>query len=254
MMPRLAGEGYLERISPEMPPAVRLKVEFEHYEFTHVDIAAVLCRLWKLPDALTRPICLHHSPAKPVCAQVGGEESQSLLHAIAYFAGSLPLTPENRSDQSAGDSGFVQLAERLFGMTAEQMQQVFREAAMDFKATRDMFSHIVDRSLSIESILDQANGFLNEAVEDLVEEAIELEHAIGRVLRFEAGGMTLEMERQSHSLVTVYINDSSGKRLLSEEINPTDQDEQEIKSLLLLEDANEDEVSEVIAGLRRLAA
>jgi len=56
------------------------------------------------------------------------------------------------------------------------------------------------------------------------------------------------------SLVTVYINDSAGKRLLSEEINPAIQDEQEIRQLLLLDQASETELREVFDGLKRLAA
>jgi len=255
MMQKLAGEEYLELVTPQMPPALRLKMEFEHFEFTHIDVAAVLCRLWKLPEVLTRPICLHHSPAKPVRQFEGVYDQNSLLHAIAYFVGSLPLAPETEdAPDTAIDAGFTELADRLFGMTDEQMLQTFAEAAEDFSATKDMFSHIVDRTLSVESILQRANGFLSDAVEELVGESIQFEQSMGRVLRFEAGGLTLEMERHVKSLVTVYINDAAGKRLLSEEINPTLQDESEIRGLLLLDEATDDEVSQVLAGLRRLAA
>ena len=58
----------------------------------------------------------------------------------------------------------------------------------------------------------------------------------------------------SDQLVTVYINDAAGKRLLSEEINLTLQDEGEIRQLLLLDEASDEELRNVFDGLRRLAA
>lgn len=255
MMPRLAGDEYTDIVTPEMPPALRLKNEFEHFEFTHVDVAAVLCRLWRFPSVLAKPICLHHSPARPVEELEGQYDGPSLIHAIAYFAGSLPLAPEN-SDHPAGiaESGFAKLAEHLFGMNAADMEQTLFESAQDFTATRDMFSHIVDRTMTVEAILQKANHYLGDAVEDLCEESMESERLLGRVLRFEAGGLQLEMERAVDHLVTVYINDAAGKRLLSEEINPALQDEGEIRQLLLLDEASDEELHEVFEGLRRLAA
>lgn len=255
MMPQLAGDEYTNLITADLPPALRLKMEFEHFEFTHVDVAAVLCRIWKLPPLLARPICLHHSPATSVEPVHRGYDQTGLLHAIAYFAGSLPLAPEHRSEPNDIEAaGFAELAEKLFGMSVEDMQDTLRAASQDFLATRDMFSHVVDRSMTVDAILQQANHYLGDAVEELVEESIENERALGRILRFEAGGMTLEMERQIDNLVTVYINDAAGKRLLSEEINPTLQDEGEIRQLLLLDHASEQELREVFNGLKRLAA
>lgn len=255
LMPRLAGNEYADLVTADMPPAVRLKMEFEHFEFTHVDVVAVMCRVWKLPPILARPICLHHSPARSIEKHNEAYDQMSLLHAIAYFVGSLPIAPESRPEPiEIEHAGFAQLAEDLFGLRSEEMRSILDAASRDFIATRDMFSHIVDRSTTVESILQQANHYLGDAVEDLVEESIEHERTVGRVLRFEAGGLTLEMERQVDSLVTVYINDSAGKRLLSEEINPTLQGEQEIRQLLLLDEASETELREVFDGLKRLAA
>lgn len=255
LMPRLAGQRYTELITPDMPPALRLKHEFEHFEFTHVDVAAVMCRIWRFPTTLARPICLHHSPARSIERLDDGYESQLLLHAIAYFAGSLPLSPENSDlPSNIAEAGFAALADQLFSMTAQDMEQTLLESAEDFSATRDLFSHIVDCGLSVEAILKKANHYLGDSVEDLCEESLENERLLGRVLRFEAGGLTLEMERAVDHLVTVYINDAAGKRLLSEEINLKVQDESEIRQILLLDEASEDELQEVFDGLKRLAA
>ncbi len=255
MMPRLAGAQYLELVTVDMPPALRLKQEFEHFEFTHVDLAAVMCRIWRFPTVLARPICLHHSPARSIERTETGYESQSLLHAIAYFAGSLPLSPgDSEHSSNLDEAGFAVLGEQLFSMSAADMQQTVAEAAKDFAATRDLFSHIVDRGLSVEAILRKANHHLGDSVEELCEESLENERLLGRVLRFEAGGLTLEMERAVDHLVTVYINDAAGKRLLSEEINLKVQDEGQIRQLLLLDEASDDEIEQVFAGLKRLAA
>ena len=90
--------------------------------------------------------------------------------------------------------------------------------------------------------------------DSLCEESLQHERLLGEVLRFEAGGLQLEMERAVDQLVTVYINDAAGKRLLSEEINLTLQDEGEIRQLLLLDEASDEELRNVFDGLRRLAA
>jgi HD-like signal output (HDOD) protein len=255
MMPRLAGEKYLELVTPDMPPALRLKSEFEHFEFTHVDVAAVLCRIWKFPVVLAKPICLHHSPARQIQRTERGYDHASLLHAIAYFVGSLPLSPENSDlPASIAEAGFATLADNLFGMTMPEMGETLADAAKDFSATRDMFAHIVDRRVSVDAILRKANHYLGDSVEDLCEESMENERLLGRVLRFEAGGLTLEMERTVDHIVTVYINDAAGKRLLSEEINISLQDETEIRQLLLLDEASDDELREVFNGLHHLAA
>lgn len=255
MMPRLAGEQYAELVTPEMPPALRLKNEFEHFEFTHVDVAAVLCRLWRFPSVLAKPICLHHSPARPVEETDGSYDGPSLLHAIAYFAGSLPLSPENSDlPASIAEAGFAELGEHLFGLSAAEVEQILLDSGKDFTATRDMFSHIVDRSMSVDAILQKANHYLGDSVNSLCEESLQHERLLGEVLRFEAGGLQLEMERAVDQLVTVYINDAAGKRLLSEEINLTLQDEGEIRQLLLLDEASDEELRNVFDGLRRLAA
>ena len=255
MMLRLAGDDYTDIITPDMPPALRLKTEFAHFEFTHIDVAAVRCRLWRFPTTLAKPICLHHSPARPIQEVDGEYDGPSLLHAIAYFTGSLPLAPENSDlPASIAEAGFAGLADHLFGMTVEEMEETLVESGKDFTATRDMFSHIVDRTMTVESILNKANHYLGDSVEELCEESLENEHLLGRVLRYEAGGLQLEMERAADHLVTVYINDAAGKRLLSEEIDPANQPEGEICQLLLLDEASDEEIQEVFDGLRRLAA
>lgn len=246
MMRDLIGDSYESVVAGVAGPTKIYAAEFKGLPFTHVDVAAALCRIWKLPAVLARPICLHHSPAEPVREKEGA----SLLQAAACYAGALQL------DSVAGDgpsAPLATLAERLFRISTRDLQTLLRNAANDFKSSKEMFSDIVDPGTSIERILQSANRELNDAVEDLVQHSLDAETG-AKMCRYEADGIVLEFVPSIEHRVTVYLADGDGNRLLSEDIDPRNSTDEELRQVLMLGGAPDTVVGEIVGKLKAMAA
>ncbi len=253
MTKSMLGDEYTAHVRPGEPPGRQFACEYKHLPFTHVDVAAALSRLWKLPDVLSCPICLHHQAPESMDAR----NQASVLHAIAYCVGSLAL---NGNDADLATSGpLARSAGKIFNLQPADFEKTLRDAAGDFRASRELFLHILDDSLSVESILASANRELCGAVEKLVEGSIEAEARAGAAeepppAKFQTGSLMLELEPAPGNKVTVLIADSSGARLLSEDIDPRGKERTELRRLLLMDDADDVLVDEVIGHMNRLAA
>lgn len=247
MMSELAGaEAYEAVVAGASGPTKVYAAEFKGLPFTHVDVAAALCRIWKLPTVLARPICLHHSAVEPVREKDGA----SLLQAAACYAGALQLDFKNADGPSAP---LATLAERLFRITTKELQGLLRNAANDFKASKEMFADILDPETSVERILQSANRELNDAVEDLVQHSLDAETG-ANMCRFETDGLVLEFVPAHDHRVTVYLADGDGNRLLSEDIDPRNRSVDELRQILMLGATPDTVVGEIVKKLNAMAA
>src|SRR5690606_35226042 len=168
LMPAMIGPGYEQLINPEQTPARQFQAEFDMLPFTHVDLVRGLCQVWKLPDVLARPISAHHTRPETVRT----EQPMSLLHAIAYFTGSLRLLADQVERNEFGEPVDLETARRLFGFEREELEEVLSRASRDYQASVAIFSDVLDPSISIEQILLTVNQQLNESVESLVERSL----------------------------------------------------------------------------------
>ncbi len=253
MVRSMLGDEYTAHVKPGDPPGRQFACEFKHLPFTHVDVAAALSRLWKLPETLSRPICLHHQAPESMDVK----NQASVLHAIAYCVGSLALHGTDTDMASSGP--LARSAGRIFNLQPADFEKTLRDAAGDFRASRELFLHILDDSLSLEAILASANRELCGAVEELVEGAMQAESQQLPAqhqppAKFETGSLVLELEPAPGNKVTVFIADSTGARLLSEDIDPRGKDRAEMRRLLLMDDAEDRLVDDVIRHMHRLAA
>lgn len=246
MMPKLSGEKFLTVVNLADPPPRQFLAEFKQLDFTHVDIAAALCQMWKLPDVLTRPICQHHTPAPAANAK----SRESVLHAAAYFVGTLSLDPPGRP---AAEGAVAALAQKLFAMSPPEIERLLQLAAQDFKASRDLFSQVLDDTVRIEDILEKANSQLAQTAEGLVEDSLETEGGTAQT-RFVLDGMILEMEKADNHRVKVFIADSAGNRIVAEQIDTRAQSHDDIRQRLLLDAAGPDVVASIFTRLNQLAA
>lgn len=252
-MMKLTGDQYLAVVNPKDPPSRQFLSELRGLELTHVDASMVLCRMWKLPALLAKPIALHHTPAQSVSRL----DPASILHAVAYYVGTLPLDGDA---SPLGDIHLPQVAERLFELDAEGVGAVLRTAANSFKATRELFAHMIDSQLSVDAIVATANRYTIDSDGDEVakaEAASDAPPQAGRspgVGALRAAGMIFEFERAKDRLVTAIISDADGNRLFSEEIDTRKHDDQSIRQLLLLDDANPRDAEQVLRRIKNLAA
>lgn len=242
MMPMLLGPNYAKSVNPSDIPAKQHQCEINSFEFTHVDVIAALARMWKLPPLLTKPMIAHHTSPDAM----NPKDPASVLQAVAYFVGTLNL---EKIDGQIGTSAAGPAARRLFGLSPEDLQKTLKNATADFRASKDMFTHVLDDTLSVEQILATANLELTESNRLAV-----APEAKAPAARFEANGLILEIESAGAKKVTVYVADSAGKRLLSEEIEPQKRTPEEIKRILMLENAPKDIADRVVGEIRRLAA
>jgi HD-like signal output (HDOD) protein len=243
MMPKLVGPTYADTAPIRQTPAKHHQDELQNLPFTHLDLAAVLARMWKLPEILAKPMANHH--ARP--AAMNPKDPASVLNAVAYFICSIPLDTNGEAEIT---NSLQTVSERLLGIPAAKMREYVAGAGEDLKACKAMFSHLIDSELAIENILDEANRNL----EDEMTEQPAAAAPSCPATRVEAGGFVLEMEADDAKGVTVFIMDSQGNRLLSEHIDPQKQSESEIRDILMLTDASEDEVQTVMNGISGLAA
>lgn len=246
MMAKLAGESFGKVVNPSDPPAKQYLSEFKSLPFTHVDVIQALCQMWKLPPLLTKAICGHHRPA----GAVSKSNKDSILHGVAYFTGSLSL---DKAGKPTPEGTLATLGHKLFNKEPAELERIMVLAANDFKASREIFAQILDDKLNVDAILERANEELSESVETLVEESIAAEGG-EKASRFDLGDMILEMERCDANRVTVFIADSSGNRIVSEQVNPKSQSREEICQRLLLSTAEPDVVASIFTRLSQLAA
>lgn len=240
LMPRLVGPIYAQTIRLTDPPGLQYEREWRLLPMTHADVAAGLCRLWKLPAMLAEPIASHHE--RP--ASVDRDSPASVLHAAAYIVGGLDLANEADPPRIQCDA-----AERLLGLDRPAMEHITQLAAVEFEATRDFFRHVLDTSISIDQILDRANHQLG-----IGDPPADADPPTVEPLRIIAGAMMLELEPAPGGRVTVFVADAVGNRLLSETFSPTHQTEQQIRESLMLERADAEVMRRVMDGIRSLAA
>jgi HD-like signal output (HDOD) protein len=251
-----AGEPLLLEFQPEpekgypwtATPARRFHYEFHSLAFTHVDVAASLARFWRLPPVLTRPIALHHTPPKPP----GPNDPAGVLHAVAYIVGSLHLDAPGDADRHV--DRLAAAARHLLRLNTDALTTAVRHAGQDFEATRDIFGHIIDDQIDLDTIVEAAHGALASQVERLTLRDLDHEAPAAGTMRLDAGGLVFEIEQRPPAGVTVYIADSSGKRLISEQIDLTRQSAEQVREMLLLDEAPDDEFAAVLDSIRKTAA
>lgn len=247
MMPVLLGELHEEHVSVDDAPRKQYAKENQNLPFTHVDIASALTELWRFPEPLSKPICLRYTEP----SHVSKKQTAGLLHAVSYYVGGLEL--DCLAEGGEPENPMARVAERIFGLDTSTMKKLMRDAATDFKGSRELFKDVLDETLTVERILSSANRELSSVVEDYVEESIEQERQ-ANARRFDAEGMILEIEPGADRKVVVYIADESGNRLLSEEFSPREKSPRELRQILMLEDASDDLFEQVSAHIRQIAA
>lgn len=243
MMPKLIGESYQKVVNTEDIPQKQYLCEVNGLEFTHVDVIAALGKMWKLPPMLLKPMMAHHTSPDAMNPKDHG----SILQAVAYFVGTMSL---EHMDGRTTTPASVAVARRLFSMDEAELKKVLKNAASDFRASKEMFTHVLDDTVSIEKILAQANMELTDSSAVV---AVSSGQA-GTAPRFESGGLVFEVERSTASRVRVVVADQQGHRLLSEEIEPEKRTPEEIRKALMLEDASSEMFEKVLSEMRRLAA
>ncbi|MCA9306170.1 MAG: HDOD domain-containing protein [Phycisphaerales bacterium] len=245
LMPGLIGDRYPQFIDDNTLPQDQFRAEFESLPFTHVDVAAAMCKLWNLPEVLRKPIIAHHTRPTTFTRS----DTPGLLHAVAYFVGSIPTQPP---DHKSIASETATQARALFNFKPTEVAAIVEQAAHDLDAYKEFFQHILDETVSLDAIIDTANAYLADQTDDLADESAP--HETQTVRKFRTPAFVLEAARVDDSTVRVYIDDPSGQRLTAEEFDPRTRSDNELASALMLDDLDPAEATRVISAIRKLAA
>lgn len=245
MMSRLLGEDYdaLHRDHPS--PPLLFAAEFETLPFTHVDVATVLMKRWKLPPVLSRPIGFHHT-LPPV-----GETSDPavLLHRVAYYAGAVQVAGLGEQATPPPEN----VARRLFDISPDELSVVVSRADSEYRATVDLFASLATRCENLELLAEQVQFQLIELMDQQLARSIQLESK-GGSQHVIIGGQRVDLEPGRGGDVIAFISSSTGERLLSCTINPAIDGPDNVCGRLGLEQVGAEEVDELMRAVRDLAA
>jgi HD-like signal output (HDOD) protein len=238
-MPRLVDRAQWRAITEAgTTPAKQMVCETRTLPLTHVDVAQALCRMWKLPDRLAKPIAWHHAcpsamtPADPL----------SVLHAASFVAGSIPLGPAD----AIGDTTTIRgHARELFNLDEPALAETIRQAGVEFDRCKSIFSDIIDDNASVESMIDHAMEQFENPPAQTPDAPTE---------QVSAGGMRYTLRAEPDRRITATIADEDGNELLTERFDPRELRVADLRKLLMLEQAEPQEFTAVRQKVVGLAA
>lgn len=243
LMPALLGEEYHKAVPHDTAPHGRYMVERERLAFTHVDVAAALCSLWNLPETLAKPIRLHHDAPAPA----GSADPACALRAIGYYVGTLDLEG-SQADIRVRSMPKLDILE---GLTPARGKAALQDAAAAFKASRDMFSSIIESRISPQQLLSRANAQLVRQLEEVMHGRDDRESPAEVV---GVGAFNYAIEPATGGTLRVIIFDQAGAAMFEDRVRPRGMDDAELIYSLLLDAAPEHAARAVLDAVRRLAA
>jgi HD-like signal output (HDOD) protein len=212
LMCKLVGDIYSALYTDCPTPGALFRRENETLGFTHVDVASAMCRRWRLPELLAKPIELHHQ--RP--ADLRLTEPVHRLHRISFAIGLLQLQPESILDPARaaihGDGSAV-TAQRLLGISEAEILTVVKNALTEYSGTIQAFSELATAVADLDTLIERVHMGLIRAIDDSIEKSLESEQDVSAE-RLTIGGQSIEMVVAEEGAVA-YLYDSHGQRLLA---------------------------------------
>lgn len=246
LMAKLLGDSYLTLHAQHESPVKLFAVEFDTLPFTHVDVAAVMMKRWKLPPMLAKPIVWHHT--LPPAGQT--EDPTSQLQRMAYYAGAVQLGANNQADKEAP---LPTIAARLFDLDSTDIEGIVKRAGSEYSATIELFSDVADRCGNLEQMTDELHRQLVELMDEQMSRSMRLETR-GGTQHLTIGGQRIELEPGRAGDVIAFIAGASGERLMSCTIDPLADGPEVLCSRLGLDQAPAAEIDELMRAVRTMAA
>ncbi len=242
----LLGDSAAKLIAQDTPPGKMFRAEFDTLPFTHVDIATVLGRRWKLPDLLARPIERHHTQP----GQGGRPDPVHLLHRVAYYVGAVHLDAACKPSQPAP---MAVTAEGLLGLNPARLGQIVSRAGQEYSAMADLFRDVAGNAGDVTSMADSVHGQLVEIMDQVLMSQVTAETRKDEGV-FTVADHRIEIEAGRTGVAVAYLVDASGTRLLSYVFRPGAESVEAILEALGIDHFRPPDTVELDAYLRSLAA
>lgn len=217
LMPRLIGQGYEKLYKEAGAPGRLYRAEVESLPVTHVDVIAAVAALWKLPELLARPLELHHAPP----GTTERPEPVHRLHRVAYTVGLIDLSSPGAGGMptASTETPGIGTAQRLLGVSAADLPRTIARAMGEYQATTDLFRELADPLAVDDTLMERVQAGMIDALDRAVEESLRCANP-GAATGLTIGTSLVEVEMGSDGLMSAYLCDSQGKRLLSHRFVP----------------------------------
>ncbi|HYF14776.1 MAG TPA: HDOD domain-containing protein [Phycisphaerales bacterium] len=248
LMGSLAGDTFRSLLARSPSPGRLFRSEFDTLPFTHVDVVVALCRRWRLPELLVKPIGLHHT--RPSDAQ--GNDPLQRLHRIAYAVGLVELGAAGDASLSTATPG-VATAQRLLSLSDAELTRAVRQTGGEYTATVEMFRDVASPVVNIDEVMDRIHARLLSAVDGLVELDLAASEADAPT-RLTVGGQFVEVTRDAEGGPVAYVFDSHGNRIISHRFKPATDAPLSLCEALGIESAAAADLALLEQAMRRFAA
>jgi HD-like signal output (HDOD) protein len=241
---KMIGQPYAELYERSENPGALFDAEFATLPFTHVDVLAALCRRWRLPELLVRPLTRHHTPPRGT----GRENVVQTLHRIAFYTGAIKLNfPEAKAPEPVASA-----PETILGLDGNRLQNAIERATTEYTAMHEVFREVAE---TIGGLTDMALRVHQQLV-SITDEVIleQLRKPTTNTGSFTIGGRRVDIEVDAGGRAVAYLSDGSGSRLLSYNFRPGEDDAISVLEGLGLEAGPCPETHDIDMYLRSMAA
>lgn len=206
LMLNVVGEHYSALYAQALSPADLFAMEMRHLGCTHVDVAAVMMRAWRIPMTLAKPIAWHHAPMP---ANHSNDLSVA-LRRIACCVGAVKPLPVHevieRADAATG----------VLGISTKRMSAAVTDAGKEYAAMMQLFGDIAEPVRAVESLAEAVHAQLIRTLD----ENPPFQPTPGSTARVRIGSNDVTLERQVDGRVKATIYTTSNEPLLTQVVRP----------------------------------
>ncbi|MFG0284797.1 MAG: HDOD domain-containing protein, partial [Phycisphaerales bacterium JB039] len=207
LLRRLLGAEAFDAVhQPKEPPTRQFRREFDTLPYTRDDVVSALCRRWKMPPVLSRPLEWRHIAP----ADTRREEPEHVLHRIAYYAGAVHLGAGAQPHEALP---LPSMAVRYLGLDHNQLTEVFARAVEEYNATEELFRSVADRVGDLDGLAATLHARLTGELDAAAARSIAGDMADGPQ-RFELDVASVEFDRdyEHPGWLLAFLVDSRGRR------------------------------------------
>ncbi len=201
LMVGIVGEQYTEVYKSAPTPTDLYAAEMREYFCTHVDVATVLMRTWKIPMTLAKPISWHHAPM-PASASA---DTAVALRRIACCVGAIKPAPTEIVAELAD------CATAALGVSADSMVHAITDAGREYAAMMQLFGEIATPVRSVETLAEAVHTQLLRTMDEQTTHA----PASAYSARMKIGVNDIVLERQADGRAKATIYTTSNEPLLT---------------------------------------
>lgn len=237
---------FREILDKRYSPARQFKAEFDALPYTHVDVVVAMCRRWKFPDILLKPIERHHTrPHEP-----RDNDPADTLERIMYYVGTVGLSSERKPADTAP---LPTLAQRYLGIDEHQLAGAFERASRQYDVVWEVFRGVADSIGDVSALAEEVHNRLVTELDDAMIQMMKQESR-DEPVKVTLGGGIIELLRDDDHFLRAILLDHDGRPLTSHRFRAGSESADTLVESLGLDPQEYPQLAELATALDRLAA